>query len=73
MIKVHKNEKESSQQVIRRFSKIIKKSGILRKVRENQYYHRPKSEQLQKKSALKKAELREEYRKLKKMGELKKD
>jgi len=70
MVKVYKKEKESSQQVLRRFSKIIKRSGILRDVREKKYYQKPKSGQLQKRSALKKKELREEYNRLKKLGEL---
>jgi len=70
MITVHKRDKESSQQIIRRFSKIIKRSGVLREARKSQYRQRPKSEQLKKRSALKAEELREKYRKLRKMGKL---
>lgn len=70
MVTVHKKEKESSQQVIRRFSKIIKRSGILREARKKQYRQRTKSEQLKKRSALKAAELREKYKKLRKLGKL---
>ncbi len=70
MVKIHKKEKESSQQIMRRFSKMIKRSGILREVRKKSYYERPKSDQLKKRSALKKKELRETYNRLKKLGEL---
>ncbi len=72
MIQVYKKDRESSLQVVRRFSKIIKRSGALRDAKKRKYFQRPKSEQLKKESALKKEELREKYRELKKMGKLKK-
>ncbi len=70
MIKIYKNDKENSQQVVRRFSKIMKKSGILRKAKANRFFQRAQSEQLKKRSAIKKEELREKYKRLRKLGQL---
>ncbi len=69
-LEVKKKEKESSQSLIRRFSKGIKKSGLLRRARKTRYHERKKSEQMKKRSALKKEELREKYRKMKKLGKM---
>lgn len=67
-LEVNKKDRESSQSLIRRFSKNIKRSGILLKARESMFKKREKSDQMKKRSALRREELRKEYKKLKKMS-----
>ncbi len=69
-VKVNKKRRESSQQIIHRFRRKIQRSGVLRTVRKNRYYQRSQSDKLKKRSALKKKEMREKYKKLRKLGEL---
>lgn len=69
--KIKKEKKENSQSLVRRFTKRIRQSGILLRARKNRYRKRPKSEQAQKKAALRKEELKKKYKKLEKLGELK--
>ncbi len=65
------NENESSQNVLRRFSKKMKQSGILIQARKEAYKKRPLSNQLKKRAALRREQLKKEYQKLAKMGKLK--
>jgi len=67
-LKVTKKERETSQSLIRRFSRDIKKSSLLFRVRKNRFRKRNKSKQMKKRSALRREELRKEYERLKKMG-----
>ncbi|MBU0476918.1 30S ribosomal protein S21 [Patescibacteria group bacterium] len=70
-IEIRRKEKENSQSLIRRFSRRIQRSGILRRVRKKQFKARPKSRQMKKKAALRREELRIEYQKIKKLGGVK--
>ncbi len=72
VFKVEKQERENSQNLIRRFTKRIKQSGLLMRVRKNRFMTKEKSPQLAKRAALRKEELKEEYKELAKMGKLKK-
>ncbi len=67
-LKVTKKERETSQSLIRRFSRNIKKSSLLFRVRKNRFRKRDKSKQMKKRSALRREELRKEYKRLEKMG-----
>lgn len=69
-LEVKRKPNEDSKNLIRRFSRGIRRSGILHRVRENRYWASPKSDQLKKRSALKKKELRKEYKRKKKLGKL---
>lgn len=69
-IKVKKQGRESSKNLIRRFSSQIKKSNILRKARKNQYRKRELSKQMQKRETLRKKKKRERFQRLRKLGEL---
>lgn len=69
-LETRKKEKESSQSLVRRFSKNIKRSGLLVRARQSRYKKREKSEQMKKKSALRREELREKYQKMKKLGKI---
>ncbi|MFH1714154.1 MAG: 30S ribosomal protein S21 [Candidatus Nealsonbacteria bacterium] len=70
-LEVKKQERESSQGLIRRFSKRIQKSGVLRQARKNRFFSRPKSKQMKKRAALRRGQLTAEYQKKKKLGLLK--
>ncbi len=70
-LEIKKQGRESSQTLVRRFGIRIRKSGILRRARKIRYKQRPKSHGAQKKAALRKEELKKEYKKLKKLGKLK--
>lgn len=70
VLEVKKQPRETSQSLIRRFSKSVRKSGILLRARSNRFKKRPKSRQAKKASALRRSELREKYEKLKKLGKI---
>jgi len=67
-LEIEKKERETSQSLIHRFSTRIRKSGILRRAREIRFQERPLSRQLRKKAALRREELKKEYKKLEKLG-----
>jgi len=69
-LKIQKQNRESTQSLIRRFSQKIRKSGILLEARKKQFKERNKSRQLKKRAALRREELRERYEKLKKLGKI---
>ncbi len=69
-LKTKKQTKESTQGLIRRFSRKMRKSGILIEARKKRFVKREKSTQLKKRAALRKNELKEKYEKLKKWGRL---
>jgi ribosomal protein S21 len=71
-LEVQKKEKETSQSLIRRFNQKVKKSGILRWLKYSQFYQRPKSRQMKKRAALKREEIKKEYERMRKLGEIKK-
>lgn len=52
-IQVNKNDKENTAGLLRRFSKRVRGSGILSKVKSLRYYERQKSEYVRKKKTLK--------------------
>lgn len=71
-LEVKRQPRESSQALTHRFSKRVRKSGILLRARKIQFRQRPKSRQTKRVSALRRRELREEYEKLKKLGKIEK-
>ncbi len=72
-LEVKKQERETAQSLVRRFGKRVQQSGILLRARKTRFNARPKSRQAKKKAALRREELRKEYKKLKKLGKLKND
>jgi hypothetical protein len=70
VLEVKKQERETSQALIRRFSTGMKKSGILVRARKIRFRIRVKSEDMQKKAALKKEELSVAYKKKEKLGKI---
>jgi ribosomal protein S21 len=69
-LKVKKQDKETTQSLVRRFQKSVQQSGILFKVRRNRFHKRTQSDTAKKKVALRKEELKKEYAKLKKLGKI---
>ncbi len=69
-LEVEKNKNEDPQNLVKRFSRRMRNSGILHQARNNQTFEREKSDQLKKRAALRRKELQEEYKRKKKMGEL---
>jgi hypothetical protein len=69
-LEIRKKEKETSQSLIRRFSQRLRRSGILLRARKAQYKQRAKSQKMKKRAALRREELKKEYERKKKMGEI---
>lgn len=69
-LKAEKQNKESTQSLIRRFSRKMKKSGILLEARKKRFVKREKSSQLKKRTALRRNELQKKYEELNKLGRL---
>ncbi|MCC7160407.1 hypothetical protein IT399_01615, partial [Candidatus Nomurabacteria bacterium] len=70
VIEVKKNSNENNASVLRRFSRRVQESGIIRKVKGSRYNVRKESKLKIKKSALKKMERRKEIERLKKLGKM---
>ncbi len=70
VIEIKKNGTESSASVMRRFSRRVRESGIVRHVKDGRYAKRLPSAFVNKKNALKKLERRDEFAKLKKLGKI---
>jgi ribosomal protein S21 len=70
VIEVRKNPNENNSSVLRRFSRRIQESGIIRKVKGARYSVRKESKLKIKKSALKRMARRKEIEKLRKLGKM---
>jgi hypothetical protein len=71
MVEVKKQDRETTQALVRRFTSRVKKSGILVRARDIRFRKRLKSEQMKKRAALRRQKLREEYQKMEKLGRIK--
>ena len=69
-LEIKKQERESSQNLARRFSKRVKLSGLLLRARKIRFHERKKSEQMKKKSAMRREQMKEEYKILEKLGKI---
>jgi ribosomal protein S21 len=68
MIEVKKKDKETSESLIRRFSRRVQQSGVLMRARKSRFRADEKSKREKRLEALYKNKLRKEIGKLKKMG-----
>ncbi len=68
VLEVRKKEKETSQNLVHRFTKTVRQSGVLLEVRKNQFTRRPKSALAKKRSALRRVELRAEKKRQDKLA-----
>ena len=69
-LEVKKQNRETGQNLIRRFTRGIQQSGILIRARRIRFKKREKSEQMKKRAALRREEKKREYEKLKKLGKI---
>ncbi len=67
-LEIKKQERETSQSLIRRFGKAVKESGILVRARRTRFKLRKKSPEAKKKGALRRVQARKEYERVKKLG-----
>lgn len=70
MVEVKRREGESFESLLRRFNRKIQQSGILVRAKRIQFYDPPKSRNLLRVSARRRAELAAEREELKKLGKL---
>ncbi|MEK7565075.1 MAG: hypothetical protein AAB394_00590 [Patescibacteria group bacterium] len=70
MIELKKKDKESTSNLLRRFTKKVRQSGVLLKARQNRFNVRPKNKLKKKKSALRREKLRGMRAELSKLGEI---
>lgn len=68
MIEVKKKDRETSESLIRRFSRRVHQSGVLLSARKGRFYAKPKSRRQVRESAQYRAKVRKEADKLKKIG-----
>ena len=71
VIQVVKNPNENNSSILRRFSRRIQESGIIRQVKKNRYNQRAESKLKLKLGALKRMSRRKEIERLKKLGKFK--
>lgn len=70
VLEVKKQERETSQSLVRRFGRRVQQSGILVRARKIRFRIKPKNRQAQKRAALRREELKKEYQRLRKLGKL---
>ncbi len=69
-LKVKKREKETPQNLVRRFTRALQQSGILVQAREKAFKAREKSRSLKREAALRREAIKKKYRQLEKLGKL---
>lgn len=69
-ISITRQEKENNQSVIRRFTKRMRESGILKAAKGRVFYMKPKTGEALKKAALRRIEKKKIYEYDKKMGKI---
>lgn len=72
-VEVEKKSNENTLSLMRRFTRRIRGSGVLNRVRDNRYYKRPTSKFTKKKSALKRIEKRAKRDELIRLGKISED
>lgn len=68
MIQVKRKERETAESLIRRFSRRVQQSGVLRKKRRDRFFDKGKSKTQRRDEALYKVKIRKEIDHMKKMG-----
>ena len=65
---IRKNERETNQSLIRRFTKRLKESGILKGAKESRFMRREKSKEMMRGITLRRLAKKKEFEKQKKLG-----
>lgn len=68
MVEVEKKEKETSESLIRRFTRQIQQSGVLPKARKLRFLQKKKTKRELREDAIYRSKVKKEVDKLKKMG-----
>jgi len=68
---INRQERETNQSLIRRFTKRLRESGILVGAKKGSFRTREKSKQTQRRGALRRLEKRVEYQRALKLGQTK--
>ncbi len=69
-VEVTKNNNETTSSVIRRFTKRVQESGIIKRAKSLRYSERTKSGYVKKKKALKRLAKRSETERLRRLGKI---
>ena len=69
-LEIKKEGRETSQNLVRRFSRRMKQSGILLRARRSRFRKKDQSPQMKKRSALRREQLKNEYERLEKLGKI---
>ena len=70
MIEVRKRDNESSESLVRRFTKRVQQSGVLLRAKKRRFYEREKNKSAQRADALRRKAIREQRDVLRKLGKL---
>jgi ribosomal protein S21 len=73
MIQVRKKERETAESLIRRFSRRVQQSGVLRRVRKTRFHQPEQSRDKRRETALYKVKIRKSINRLKKLGKFDED
>ncbi|MFH1451225.1 MAG: hypothetical protein ABIF89_01275 [bacterium] len=69
-LEVKKQERETSQSLVRRFSKVVQQSGVLIHARQTRFRKKDKSRQMAKRAAVRRETKKKEYEKMAKLGKI---
>ncbi len=67
-LEVRRQEKETSQSLVRRFTQRMQRSGILKRAKKSRFFRSPKSDEIKKRVALRRVELKKECEKQQKIA-----
>ena len=68
VLEVRKKDKETSQNLLHRFTKVVRQSGVLLELRGGQFHKRAKSALVKKRSALRRVQVKAERKLAEKMA-----
>jgi ribosomal protein S21 len=68
VVEVRRKDTESFESMYRRFTRKVQQSGILVRARRAKFHEKEKSKNLQRRSAMRRADLTEEREELKRLG-----
>lgn len=61
---------ENNSRIVRRFNREVRRSGIINEARSRRFYKKPLNKNAKKRKALRSKELRKEYKRKRKLGEI---
>lgn len=70
MVEVKKRENESSESLVRRFTKRVQQSGVLIRAKKRRFYENPKNKRAVRVDALRRVAIREQRELLRRQGKL---